>query len=71
MEDNQIAVQQTPEDQQLARSYRFQVWKDRIYRLFYNIWPVVTRTLTGFFYLMFRIIRGFFRTAMEEIRHGG
>jgi len=71
MDPNQPVSQQTQEDQQLEKSYRLQIWKDRIYRFFYNIWPAVNRTLTGFFYLMFRIIRGFFRSAMESLKGGG
>ncbi len=71
MENEPQIQQQTQEDAQLARSYKLQIWKERIYLFFYNIWPAVNRTLTGFVYLMFRIIRGFFRSAMESLKGGG
>ena len=71
MDGQETIQQQTQEEVQLARSYRLQVWKDAIYRFFYNIWPSVYQFLTGFFYLMFGIIRGFFRSAMESLKGGG
>ncbi|MDO8269318.1 MAG: hypothetical protein Q7T54_01440 [Candidatus Levybacteria bacterium] len=58
-------------EQQLQNQYQRQVWKDRIYRFFYNIWPSVNRTLAFVFYHLMRIIRGFFRTALESIKGGG
>lgn len=72
MDENQTTNGDTQyPDQELQRKYKLQVWKDRIYRLFYNIWPSVTRTLAFVFYHLMRIIRGFFRTALESIKGGG
>lgn len=71
MDPNQASTQQYPSDQESDRSYRFQLWKERLYRFFYNIWPSVNRVLTFFFYHLMRVIKGFFKIAMEEIRHGG
>ena len=69
MENDQPIQDPTPEDIAAARSYKFQIWKERVYRFFYNIWPGINRFLSGFFYLLMRIIKGFIKTAMEEIRH--
>lgn len=66
MDPNQNLDTQYPVEQGAQKSYRMQLWKDRIYRFFYNIWPGVRGFLTFAFYHLFRIIRGFVRTAMEQ-----
>lgn len=58
-------------EQDMQRAYQQQVWKDRIYRFFYNIWPGVRSVFAFVFYHLLRIIRGFFRIALEEFKHGG
>lgn len=45
------------------------LWGERIYRFFYNIWPGVNRFINMIFYHAFRIIRGFFKIAMEQFQH--
>lgn len=60
-----------PGQQDAQRAYTMQIWKDRIYRLFYNIWPAVYAVIAGVSYHTFRIIRGGVRIAMEQFKHGG
>lgn len=70
MDPNQTQTQnyQTPEDQGLERARVLQVWKERIYRFFYNIWPSVNNFLQGLIYHTFRIIRGGIRIALEQLK---
>ena len=53
-------------EQQLQNAYQRQLWKERIYRFFYNIWPSVNRVLSFFFYHIMRIIKGSIKIAMEQ-----
>ncbi len=64
--NNTNSYQPTPEDQSIQRQYVIQLWKERIYRFFYNIWPGVNRVLTGFFYLILKIFKSFMRIALES-----
>ena len=68
MDDNQVLNTQYNE-QELQRAQAIQTWKERIYRFFYNIWPGINRVLQFFFYHLLRIIKGFFKIAMEEFRN--
>lgn len=70
MDPNNTVYQPTQEDQMLKRQAMFQLWKDRIYRFFYNIWPAVNRVLSFFFYHTIRIVKGFFKIAFQSIRGG-
>ena len=70
MDSNQ-PYNQYPTDQQMQNSYRMQAWRERIYRFFYNIWPSVYNVIAFFSYHAFRIIRGFFRIALESLKGGG
>jgi len=71
MDPNNTLSFQYPTDQQLQRQQQLQIWKDRIYRFFYNIWPSVNRVITFFFYHFMRIMKGFMRSALESIKGGG
>lgn len=66
MDNNQNLQNQYPGEDEAMRSYRLQIWKDRFYRFFYNIWPAVRGVLTFVFYYSFKIFRGFIKTAMEQ-----
>jgi hypothetical protein len=68
--DNQHNLNNS-EDNQLQRQYQREVWKERIYRFFYNIWPFFINILNFFFYHTFRILRGAFRTVIEQMKNGG
>lgn len=65
MESDQMNTQ-TTEDVQLQKQYQREVWRQRIYRFFYNIWPAIYRILNGFFYLVIKIIKGGVKVAMEQ-----
>lgn len=58
-------------EQQLQRNQQITSIKDRIYRFFYAIWPSVNRVLSFFFYHLLRIVKGFFKVAMEQFKRGG
>lgn len=60
----------TPEDQKIQREYVISVWKDKIYQFFYNIWPSVNRVLSFFLYHLLRVVKGFFKVAMEQFKQG-
>ena len=70
MDPNQQGYSQY-NDQQLQKEHALQVWKERIYRFFYNIWPALQQILMFVFYHTMRIVRGFFRTALESFKGGG
>lgn len=57
---------QSEEDQQLKRQLFFQIWKERLYKFFYAIWPSVNRVIAFFLYHTLRIIKGSVKTAMEQ-----
>ena len=61
----------TQEDINVQRAQQVQGIKDRIYRLFYNIWPSVNSVLAFFFYHIMRILRGFFRLAFQSLFNKG
>ena len=54
------------QDKDALRTYNQQLWKERIYRFFYAIWPSVNRTLSFFFYHLLRIIKGGVKIALEQ-----
>lgn len=58
------------EDQNLQRAQTMQIWKERIYRFFYDIWPSVNRVLSFFLYHILRVVKGFFKIALEQFRQG-
>lgn len=62
---------QTSEDKKIQRDYKVSLWKDRIYRFFYNIWPSVNNVISFFFYHILRVAKGFFKVALEQFRRGG
>lgn len=66
MDPNQ-EITQINEEKKLQRDYKVQVVKDTIYRFFYNIWPSVNRVMTFFLYHLMRILKGFFKVALQSI----
>ena len=66
MDPNNPNYTPTAEDQKLQRSYTISIWKDRIYRFFYNIWPSVNRVLSFFLYHLLRVIKGFVKVALSQ-----
>jgi hypothetical protein len=58
-------------DQELQKSQRINSIKEKIYQFFYAIWPSVNRVLSFFFYHLLRIIKGFFKVALEQFQRGG
>jgi hypothetical protein len=72
MEENQNinTYNQYPGEQEAQKNYRMQQLREGIYRFFYAIWPSVNRVLNFFFYHLMRIIRGFFKIAMEQFHQG-
>lgn len=57
----------TQEDLDYQRAQVVQTWKDRIFRFFYNIWPSVNRVIAYFFYHIMRVLKGFFKIALQSI----
>jgi len=68
--DPNVSGSQYPSEQETQRNIAIHIWKDRIYRFFYNIWPAVNRVITGIVYLIFKIIRGGVRIALEQFNRG-
>ena len=68
MEQNQDLGNQYPGEEEAKRALFLQIWKERIYRFFYNIWPGVMSLFTGIIYFLFRVIRGGVRIAMEQFQ---
>lgn len=56
--------------QDLQNSQKIQNVKSVIYRFFYNIWPSVNRVLSFFLYHLLRVVKGFFKVALEQFRQG-
>ncbi len=68
--NNQQQYTPSTEDQQMQRAYTLSLWKDRIYRFFYNIWPSVNRVISFFLYHLLRVIKGFLKVALEQFKPG-
>ena len=69
--DNYNGIQTQNEDQNLQRVRLLQTIKEKTYKFFYNIWPSVNRVITFFFYHLMRILKGFFKVAVEQFKNGG
>lgn len=57
-------------DQELERTQQINNIKEIIFKLFYALWPSVNRVLSFFFYHILRVIKGFFKVALEQFRQG-
>ncbi len=70
MDPNNNSTGLSQEDQNLQRDEKLRQVKDTVYKFFYAIWPSVNRVLSFFFYHLLRVIKGFFKVALEQFRQG-